>query len=252
MVKLARRLYQEKTRLKQSVENLKQKEARSAVGRDLIDMDRAILISKITSLNEQNNLLNREVLRLSVRDQTMATSQRLQINELTKKNHAKGLHIEDLESQNKAKASVIQKKDELFKKLLDHTVKEREKIAEELKTASNAIEEESLETRHKMTLEDFEAKADMDLIMQVTHKATKEITLHKLQNVDLIRRHETETAQKQQEIHSLAATIAGLKSELKTVRDENLKLKRGDLGAVRKQPAELSVQEIGHLIGKTF
>lgn len=129
-------------------------------------------------------------------------------------------------------------------------MKEREKLFNELKEASNKIEEENLEVRQPMYLDDFEAKADFDLIMQITSKATTEITRQKLQNKHLAKSHEEVTNVHHQEVETLKNTIQELKGEVKILQEQNLKLKRGDFDSIRKTAAEMTAHEVNELIGR--
>lgn len=247
-VKYSRILYQEKAKMNHQVTTLKQKVATNNLEKEKIDLDRAILISKIYSLNTANQALKEENLQLSSsRQASQDIEQKLLINELEKLTEVRSLHVKYLESHNDLKEKLLAKKDELFTELLKNTIEERKKIAESFKVSGEKIEEEPL--KQTMTLDDFEEKADLELITEIISKSSKTMTLQQLQNQHEISEYKAREASFTGEICALQDEVSTLKSQVENLRTENKKLRKGDYSAISVQPENMSLDEVKHLIG---
>lgn len=225
--RLSHKLYLEKVRATHNVAIMKKEAAKFRMQKETVDLDRAIMISKIFNLNSENDRLNELVFKLNVSQSNTDIDQALMLKELQAKCMAQSLNVIDLEKHCDQKDQFLEKKDELLTEIIKVVGVEREKLSKGLFRFRKFRRSRPLK-REEKDLNDFDKKADMDLIWQLTQAATNQVGLEKIKRNKLIDELEDKDKLRELEVGRLTVENSQLKDKVLRLQSDNSRLKRGD------------------------
>lgn len=225
--RLSHKLYLEKVRATHNVAIMKKEATKFRMQKETVDLDRAIMMSKIFNLNSENDRLNELVFKLTASQSNTDIGQALMLKELQAKCMAQSLNVIDLEKHCDQKDQFLEKKDELLTEIIKVVGVEREKLSKGLFRFRKFRRSRPLK-REEKDLNDFDKKADMDLIWQLTQAATNQVGLEKLKRNKLIDELEDKDKLRELEVGRLTVENSQLKDKVLRLQSDNSRLKRGD------------------------